>query len=151
MARLIKAWIIITILVWKYDHPFLLRNEFISTLMESNPSSSRTDRKTIERNRRNHMKSLYSKLNSLVPHQTSRVSFFISSLSLSLSLRYRHWMYMHTDYILMRIFVEVAGSHHTAWSTGWSSKLHKEITGKIGENEGEEGQLNGIWKAKHKS
>ncbi|WJZ96399.1 hypothetical protein VitviT2T_015089 [Vitis vinifera] len=40
--------------------------------MESNPSSSRTDRKTIERNRRNHMKSLYSKLNSLVPHQTSR-------------------------------------------------------------------------------
>ncbi|KAA8519778.1 hypothetical protein F0562_014121 [Nyssa sinensis] len=40
--------------------------------MENNPSSSRTDRKTIEKNRRNHMKSLYSKLNSLVPHQTSQ-------------------------------------------------------------------------------
>ncbi|KAL5839538.1 hypothetical protein ACOSQ3_012234 [Xanthoceras sorbifolium] len=33
-------------------------------------SSSRTDRKTIERNRRNQMKSLYSQLNSLVPHQS---------------------------------------------------------------------------------
>ncbi|KAG7962315.1 hypothetical protein I3843_09G060800 [Carya illinoinensis] len=41
--------------------------------MENNPSSSsRTDRKTIERNRRNHMKALYSELNSLVPHQSSR-------------------------------------------------------------------------------
>jgi len=45
-----------------------------STLMENNPSSSRTDRKTIERNRRNQMKALYSQLNSLVPHQSSRVS-----------------------------------------------------------------------------
>ncbi|KAJ7946990.1 transcription factor bHLH36 [Quillaja saponaria] len=40
--------------------------------MENNPSSSRTDRKTIEKNRRNQMKDLYSKLNSLVQHQTSR-------------------------------------------------------------------------------
>ncbi|XP_050213163.1 transcription factor bHLH162 [Mercurialis annua] len=41
--------------------------------MEINPSSSsRTDRKTIERNRRNQMKDLYSKLNSLVPHHSSR-------------------------------------------------------------------------------
>ncbi|XP_011043394.1 PREDICTED: uncharacterized protein LOC105138874 [Populus euphratica] len=40
--------------------------------MENNPSSSRTDRKTIERNRRNQMKALYSQLNSLVPHQSSR-------------------------------------------------------------------------------
>ncbi|KAF3451466.1 hypothetical protein FNV43_RR07561 [Rhamnella rubrinervis] len=41
--------------------------------MEHNPSSSsRTDRKTIERNRRNQMKVLYSKLNSLVPQQSSR-------------------------------------------------------------------------------
>ncbi|KAJ4703491.1 transcription factor bHLH36 [Melia azedarach] len=38
-------------------------------LMENNPSSSRTDRKTIERNRRNQMKALYSELNSLLPHQ----------------------------------------------------------------------------------
>ncbi|XP_044495989.1 transcription factor bHLH162-like isoform X2 [Mangifera indica] len=38
--------------------------------MENNPNSSRTDRKTIERNRRNRMKALYAKLNSLVPHQT---------------------------------------------------------------------------------
>ncbi|KAJ0017645.1 hypothetical protein Pint_10558 [Pistacia integerrima] len=38
--------------------------------MENNPSSSRTDRKTIERNRRNQMKALYTKLNSLVPHRT---------------------------------------------------------------------------------
>ncbi|KAJ6885877.1 transcription factor bHLH162-like isoform X2 [Populus alba x Populus x berolinensis] len=40
--------------------------------MENNPSSSRTDRKTIERNRRIQMKALYSQLNSLVPHQSSR-------------------------------------------------------------------------------
>ncbi|XP_022724669.1 transcription factor bHLH162-like [Durio zibethinus] len=41
--------------------------------MESNPnSSSRTDRKLIERNRRNQMKALYSKLNSLIPHTSSR-------------------------------------------------------------------------------
>ncbi|KAJ9168827.1 hypothetical protein P3X46_020311 [Hevea brasiliensis] len=42
--------------------------------MENNPNSSRTDRKTIERNRRNQMKALYSKLNSLVPRQSSRES-----------------------------------------------------------------------------
>ncbi|KAJ4839503.1 hypothetical protein Tsubulata_030120 [Turnera subulata] len=42
--------------------------------MEQNPSSSRADRKTIEKNRRNQMKALYSKLNSLVPHQSSRES-----------------------------------------------------------------------------
>ncbi|KAJ6925860.1 transcription factor bHLH162-like isoform X2 [Populus alba x Populus x berolinensis] len=40
--------------------------------MEHNLSSSRTDRKLIERNRRNQMKELYSQLNSLVPHQSSR-------------------------------------------------------------------------------
>ncbi|XP_057949067.1 transcription factor bHLH162 isoform X2 [Malania oleifera] len=40
--------------------------------MENNPSSSRTDRKTIERNRRNQMKTLYSQLSSLVPHQGLR-------------------------------------------------------------------------------
>ncbi|XP_052203473.1 transcription factor bHLH162-like isoform X2 [Diospyros lotus] len=37
----------------------------------SGSGSSRADRKTIEKNRRNHMKDLYSKLNSLVPHHTS--------------------------------------------------------------------------------
>ncbi|KAF7151176.1 hypothetical protein RHSIM_Rhsim02G0131400 [Rhododendron simsii] len=46
--------------------------------MEQNP---RADRKTIEKNRRNHMKALYSKLHSLVPHRPSMVS-----LSLSLSM-----------------------------------------------------------------
>ncbi|KAK3204137.1 hypothetical protein Dsin_018183 [Dipteronia sinensis] len=35
----------------------------------SSSSSSRTDRKTIESNRRNQMKFLYNHLNSLVPHQ----------------------------------------------------------------------------------
>nr|XP_034912441.1 transcription factor bHLH162-like isoform X1 [Populus alba] len=40
--------------------------------MEHNFSSLRTDRKLIERNRRNQMKELYSQLNSLVPHQSSR-------------------------------------------------------------------------------
>ncbi|KAM1045799.1 hypothetical protein FF1_036703 [Malus domestica] len=39
--------------------------------MEKCPSSSTTDRKTIEKNRRNQMKALFSKLNSLVPHQRS--------------------------------------------------------------------------------
>ncbi|XVE51350.1 hypothetical protein DITRI_Ditri02bG0033300 [Diplodiscus trichospermus] len=42
--------------------------------MENNPNSSRTDRKLIERNRRNQMKALYSMLNSLVPHHNSRES-----------------------------------------------------------------------------
>ncbi|XWS12637.1 hypothetical protein CRYUN_Cryun37aG0107100 [Craigia yunnanensis] len=43
--------------------------------MENNPnSSSRTDRKLVERNRRNQMKALYSKLNSLLPHPDSRES-----------------------------------------------------------------------------
>ncbi|KAL3617134.1 hypothetical protein CASFOL_039528 [Castilleja foliolosa] len=40
--------------------------------MDQNPNSTRADRKTIEKNRRNQMKVLYSKLNSLVPHQSSR-------------------------------------------------------------------------------
>ncbi|KAI3498762.1 hypothetical protein L1887_34544 [Cichorium endivia] len=42
--------------------------------MECNPSSSssRVDRRTIEKNRRIHMKALYSKLHSLVPHNSSR-------------------------------------------------------------------------------
>ncbi|KAI4299390.1 hypothetical protein L6164_032856 [Bauhinia variegata] len=40
--------------------------------MENSPSSSRTERKFIERNRRNQMKALHSQLNSLVPHQNSR-------------------------------------------------------------------------------
>ncbi|KAK8592367.1 hypothetical protein V6N13_062949 [Hibiscus sabdariffa] len=38
----------------------------------NNPNSSRLDRKFIERNRRNQMKALCFKLNSLVPHQSSR-------------------------------------------------------------------------------
>ncbi|KAK2642138.1 hypothetical protein Ddye_023901 [Dipteronia dyeriana] len=40
-----------------------------NNLNPSSSSSSRTDRKTIERNRRNQMKFLYNRLNSLVPHQ----------------------------------------------------------------------------------
>lgn len=44
----------------------------------SAPPSSRADRKTIERNRRNHMKHLFSTLNSLVQHQSSRVSLCFS-------------------------------------------------------------------------
>ncbi|XP_030467866.2 transcription factor bHLH162 [Syzygium oleosum] len=39
--------------------------------MENSPSSSRNDRKLIERNRRHQMKALYSQLNSLVPHPSS--------------------------------------------------------------------------------
>ncbi|KAL2341885.1 hypothetical protein Fmac_009825 [Flemingia macrophylla] len=42
--------------------------------MENNPSPSIVDRKFIERNRRNQMKTLFRKLNSLVPHQRSRES-----------------------------------------------------------------------------
>ncbi|KAL2344054.1 hypothetical protein Fmac_005339 [Flemingia macrophylla] len=40
--------------------------------MENNPSSARGDRKLIERNRRNQMKALFTELNSVVPHQSSR-------------------------------------------------------------------------------
>ncbi|XP_054800709.1 transcription factor bHLH162-like [Prosopis cineraria] len=43
--------------------------------MESVPgASSRGDRKVIERNRRSQMRALYAKLNSLLPHQSSRES-----------------------------------------------------------------------------
>lgn len=38
--------------------------------MENGPSSSKSDRKLIERNRRHHMKALYSQLNSLVHHHS---------------------------------------------------------------------------------
>ncbi|KAJ6402093.1 hypothetical protein OIU84_014215 [Salix udensis] len=40
--------------------------------MEQNLSSSRTNRKLMEKNRRNQMKALYSQLNSLVPRESSR-------------------------------------------------------------------------------
>ncbi|CAK7322465.1 unnamed protein product [Dovyalis caffra] len=40
-----------------------------STSTRSNVSSTKTERKVIEKNRRNQMKTLYSKLNSLLPHQ----------------------------------------------------------------------------------
>ncbi|KAK4439950.1 Transcription factor [Sesamum alatum] len=40
--------------------------------MDQNPSSSKSDRKTIEKNRRNQMKALCSRLSSLVPHQAPR-------------------------------------------------------------------------------
>jgi hypothetical protein len=49
----------------------------VGTVMENNPSSSRVDRKIIEKNRRIQMKDLHNKLNSLLPHQTSKVSFLI--------------------------------------------------------------------------
>ncbi|KAI6705160.1 hypothetical protein NL676_008122 [Syzygium grande] len=42
--------------------------------MERKPGSSRADRKTTERNRRNRMKALLSKLHSLVPPQSPRES-----------------------------------------------------------------------------
>ncbi|XP_030528855.1 transcription factor bHLH162-like [Rhodamnia argentea] len=47
---------------WGHIFPFF---------MENSPSSSRNDRKLIERNRRHQMKALYSQLNSVVPHQSS--------------------------------------------------------------------------------
>ncbi|KAJ0430081.1 putative transcription factor bHLH family [Helianthus annuus] len=48
--------------------------------MESNQSSSssRVDRRTIEKNRRIYMKALYNKLHSLVPHESSRVFHSLS-------------------------------------------------------------------------
>lgn len=49
--------------------------------MENNPSSSRTDRKTIERNRRNQMKALYSTLNSIVPHQRPMVYISLNNIN----------------------------------------------------------------------
>jgi len=71
--------------------------------MEHNLSSSRTDRKLIERNRRNQMKELYSQLNSLVPHQSSRVSLSLS-LSLSLFTRYCCVLY-NMKALLVMIFL----------------------------------------------
>ena len=52
------------------------------TMMQSrsNISCTKTERKVVERNRRNQMKSLYSNLNSLLPNQNFKV------LHLSLSL-----------------------------------------------------------------
>jgi hypothetical protein len=46
-----------------------------TVIMESssNISSTKTERKIIEKNRRNQMKTLYSKLNSLLPNQNFKV------------------------------------------------------------------------------
>lgn len=45
--------------------------------MERSPcSSAKIERKIIEKNRRNHMKNLYSRLNSLLPRHTSKVNCF---------------------------------------------------------------------------
>ncbi|CAJ1961698.1 unnamed protein product [Sphenostylis stenocarpa] len=46
--------------------------------MENNTRPSRVDRKIIERDRRNQMKALYRKLNSLVPHQRSKVAISLT-------------------------------------------------------------------------
>ncbi|KAG8385544.1 hypothetical protein BUALT_Bualt03G0056200 [Buddleja alternifolia] len=46
--------------------------------MDQNPNSTKADRKTIEKNRRNQMKALYSQLTSLVPHQAPREMISVS-------------------------------------------------------------------------
>lgn len=42
----------------------------------SHSSVSKAERKIVEKNRRNLMKNLYSKLNSLLPDQSSKVLFY---------------------------------------------------------------------------
>ncbi|KAF8409239.1 hypothetical protein HHK36_005313 [Tetracentron sinense] len=69
--------------------------------MESQLASPKRDRKTVERNRRNHMKNLYSKLNSLIPNQTS--SSKVLSLSLSLSLYIYIYIYIYVCWFLEAI------------------------------------------------
>jgi hypothetical protein len=59
------------------------------TIMESssgrsNLSSTKTERKVSEKNRRNQMKTLYSKLNSLLPDKESTVIYLPPSLNLCL-------------------------------------------------------------------
>ncbi|RDX62087.1 Transcription factor bHLH162, partial [Mucuna pruriens] len=60
--------------------------------MEDNPSSSRVDRKLVERNRRNQMKALFRKLNSLVPRQRSRVFPSFTQLLLSSLIKAMHYV-----------------------------------------------------------
>ncbi|KEH39152.1 helix loop helix DNA-binding domain protein [Medicago truncatula] len=43
---------------------------------ECQPSSTKVERKVVEKNRRNQMKILYSKLNSLLPSYNSKVLHF---------------------------------------------------------------------------
>jgi hypothetical protein len=53
----------------------------------SQSTSTKIERRLIEKNRRNQMKILYSKLNVLLPNQNSKVPLSLSlSLSLSFSL-----------------------------------------------------------------
>ncbi|KAL3740083.1 hypothetical protein ACJRO7_021372 [Eucalyptus globulus] len=56
--------------------------------MERKPGSSRADRKTTERNRRNQMKALFSKLHSLVPPQSPRESTLSQPDQLSQAANY---------------------------------------------------------------
>ncbi|KAK8617384.1 hypothetical protein V6N13_080300 [Hibiscus sabdariffa] len=51
-----------------------LQMEFMGVDRKKRPrgSSAKVERKIIEKNRRNHMKNLYSKLNSLLPHHDSK-------------------------------------------------------------------------------
>ncbi|XVE66180.1 hypothetical protein DITRI_Ditri08aG0059600 [Diplodiscus trichospermus] len=50
----------------------LLQNLGVNKEMERSRSSPKVERKIIEKNRRNHMKNLQSRLNSLLPHHNSK-------------------------------------------------------------------------------
>ncbi|XWS63423.1 hypothetical protein CRYUN_Cryun06bG0096100 [Craigia yunnanensis] len=51
---------------------FLVHNLSVNKGMEKSRSSAKIERKIIEKNRRNHMKNLYFRLNSLLPHHNSK-------------------------------------------------------------------------------
>lgn len=68
--------------------------------MDQNPSSSssRADRKTIEKNRRNEMKALYSRLNSLLPHQSQRPRVLAT-----LIIQFLQYIYIYINYFFTKL------------------------------------------------
>ena len=55
---------------------YLVHNLGVNKGMERSGYPAKVERKIIEKNRRNHMKNLYFRLNSLLPHNNSMVCFF---------------------------------------------------------------------------
>jgi hypothetical protein len=69
-----------------------LSEEKMNQGSQSTTTSTKIERRLIEKNRRNQMKILYSKLNVLLPNQNSKVSF---SLSLSVCVCLSPSTYVH--------------------------------------------------------
>ncbi|XP_022748935.1 transcription factor bHLH162-like [Durio zibethinus] len=131
----------------KFQMEYLVHDLGVNKGMKrSRCSSAKVERKIIEKNRRNHMKNLYSRLNSLLPHHNSKEPLslpdqideavnFIKSLETSLkesrekkdSLMGRKRSYRCTNTASLRspeIRINEKGSAiEVAWMTGQDSQF----------------------------